>query len=273
MSELHVLFPKAAPVREQGVEVRSEEPLVPDTADASVQRVQAWHAFRLGARHTLLRFRLWFAVMAFMLLAPVTGLWFLRPLMVVMALVLPVYAFLASIDGDGRSERFWVGAGGPPAMRALGRMAVDLGALHVGFAIAGAQALRTDDLSVFTISWAISMVLYSLGGLTRSIASATHGRLSAAFGLFFLVVGVAAMPHVALVTLSEREVLVFLSMVSVPLGLTGRLLLTGRWSAAGAERRWWSPAWLIAPVLAVLLLSYVLLAGQGSTLLSTFVGL
>jgi hypothetical protein len=250
MSELHVLFPKAAPVREQAVEVRSEEPLVPATADAAVQRVQAWHAFRLGARHAILRFRLWFAVMAFMLLAPLTGLWFLRPLMVVMALVLPVFAFLASIDGDGRSQRFWVGAGGPPAMRALGRMAVDLGALHVGFCIGGAQALRTDDLSV-----------------------CTQGRLGAAFGLVFAVVGVAAMPHVALETLSEREVLVFLWLASVPLGLVGRLLLTGRWSAAGAERRWWSPAWLLAPVLAALLLAYVLLAGPGTTLLSTIVGL
>jgi hypothetical protein len=211
-------------------------------------------------------------VLALLVVLPLSGVWFLSPLAHSLSLMVPILACLMALDGEGRAERFWMGIGGPPAMRELGRMVVELGLLQMALAGSNLAATKEVHSSAIAWSWGISLVIYSLFGLTRSIASGVQGRMLVAVGLSVSIFGTAVWPHLALGTCSEPELLAVVVVGAIPLGLVTRLLLTGRWSAAGAERRWWTPAWLFGPVLGLLPFLYPVLE-RPLAALATLVGL
>lgn len=258
MSELHVLFPNAPERVVDEAELRSEEPLLPPEREAVACEPSGWSTFRTGFRHALLSGSNLYQTMALAAVLPILDVFGLFHGVVVIGLALPVFAVLTAINGDSRAERFWVGMGGPPAMRELGRMALDQLCLH-GLGLF-AWICAPDETYRWTLGtmWFISQALYGLAGLTRSLASTMQGRMLSLGALTTLTLIVATVPLTLIGWTSLFETLVAQSLVLALLAPPARLLLSGRWSSVGAERRRTAPTWLAAPLLFLAPLPYVL---------------
>ena len=171
MADLHVLFPAQPKHREDEVVHRSEDVLVPDVGLAIHAGPGAASVFRTSIQHALLSRRLLFGLMALSVLLPLTGLLGWKGGTALTGVVVPIFAFLAAIDGEGRTERFWVGMGGAPGVRALARVLLDQLVIH---GLYGLAVLCVNDETLqwtLTLAWLITSSLYGLTGLTRSVAS------------------------------------------------------------------------------------------------------
>ncbi|HCH66029.1 MAG: hypothetical protein CL927_11765 [Deltaproteobacteria bacterium] len=257
MADLHVLFPHASERSVAASELRSEAPLLPPQQEPTAHAPSAWTTFRLGFRYALLSGSNLYGTMATAALLPLLDLLGLFKGCVVLALALPVFTTLLALNGSGRAERFWIGMGGPPAMRELGRVALDQLAIH-GLALLGVLCASSEtDRFVVAIMWFISQSLYGLAGLTRSLAGTVQGRMLALGSLTLLTVLMGVLPIMYTGWITLFEVAVAQGLALSTLALLARLMMSGRWSAASAERRFTSPAWLAAPVLSLVPLPFV----------------
>jgi len=89
------------------------------------------------------------------------------------------------------------------------------------------------------------------------VASTTRGRLGVLALMSLSVALVGILPHFFMAWIPIHHLLVIQALALSTLGVLARVLMSGRWSAAGAARRRWSPSWLVAPVLCMVPLPYV----------------
>jgi len=203
-------------------------------------------AFRTSLRRTLLSRRVLFAGMALSVVFPLMGLLGTNIGVPVISIIVPLFAVLAGIDGEGKTERFWVGMGGSSVMRELAGVTLDQVTIHALLGLAYLVHTAPEERAILGGAWLTALTLYALAGLTRSVASTIRGRLWALVIQCALFLGVAVVPHLVIGWLSIGSMLVGLSLGLSALGVLARVLLSVRWTGAGAAWRWWSPAWLVS---------------------------
>ena len=196
MADLHVLFPAQPKHREDAAGLRSEAVLIPDAGPALSRGPSAASVFRTSIRHALLSRRLLFTVMALWALMPFTALLGWKFGTAFTGVVVPIFAFLAAIDGEGRTERFWVGMGGPPGVRELARVLLDQVVIHGLYGLAVLWAHDETLQWTLGVAWLITIAMYGLTGLTRSVASTTRGRLGVLVLMSLSVALVGILPHI-----------------------------------------------------------------------------
>jgi hypothetical protein len=147
--------------------------------------------------------------------------------------------------------------GGPPGVRELARVLLDQVAINGLFGLAVLSTVDSTSQWALGMVWLASLTLYSLGGLTRSIASSTQGRMGVMIIHCVAFFGLAALPQLIFGWITLIEVIIIQCLAVSTVGVAARVLVSGRWSAAGAARRKWSPAWLVAPAMVLAPLPYV----------------
>ena len=175
-----------------------------------------------------------------------------------LGLALLAFGLLRGLDGRSRHAAFWVGAGLSPTGLELGAVGLDLGAMTLAWALAG--ALGAGPWGVTSSGLLLGLLAYGAASGTRASAHAEAGRalrlVGWAIGALFSCAAVIATGYGTLA-----------AAIGWALGLCGlsglllRLLTAHRWPESAAGRGRPRPTWALSALAG--LLAAPVLAAQG----------